>query len=145
VLILQGGIEMDTQYKNRMVVLMFLVVAPSFFAASYFVSGVFNIPSLYVGMVHGIFSIIPTMVVLVFLQAFGEGKMTKNQRTIFKSMILGFFISATFWLYIQGAFNNLNLGLMIFWFEVYLIIIIVMYLLVKSKPKVIDKWFHDTK
>ena len=143
-LILQGGIEIDTQYKNRVVFLMFLVVAPSFFAASYFVSGVFNIPSLYVGMVHGIFAIIPTMAVLVFLQAFGEGKMSKNQRTIFKSMTLGFFISATFWLYIQGAFNNLNLGLVIFWFEVYLIII-VMYLLVKSKPKAIDKWFHDTK
>jgi len=145
VLILQGGIEIDTQYKNRMIVLMLLVVAPSFLAASYFVSDIFNIPSLYAGMVRSIFSIIPTMTVLVFLQAFGEGKMSKNQRTIFKSMTLGFFISATFWLYIQGAFNNLNLGLVIFWFEVYLIIIIVMYLLVKSKPKAIDKWFHDTK
>ena len=61
-------------------------------------------------MVQHIFAIVPTMIVLVFLQAFGEGKMSKNQKTVLKSMILGFFVSATFWLYIQGAFNNLNLG-----------------------------------
>ena len=137
---------MDAQYKNRMVVLMFLVIIPTFVAASYFVSGVFDIPSPYVAaMVRHIFAIIPTMVVLVFLQAFGEGKMSKNQKTVLKSMILGFFVSATFWLYIQGAFNNLNLGLVIFWVEVYLITIILMYLLVKSKSKAVDKWFHNTK
>lgn len=137
---------MDTQYKNRMVVLLFLVVIPISVAASYFVSGVFDIPSPYDAMFQHIFAIIPTMIMLLFMQVFGKGQMGKNQRTMLKSMILGFCFSATFWLYIQGAFDKLYLGLVIVWIEVYLIIIIiVMYILIKSKAKTIDKWFDNSK
>ena len=84
--------------------------------------------------------ILPTIIIWHVLRLFAEKRMNKNQITVFWSMFIGFCVSATLSLQVQGAFNEPVLGSNFFWVVTYLLIAALMYIFVKSKPKTIYRW-----
>ena len=137
---------MSVDHKNRAVALAFLIVLPVAFAASVtIVVDVFQVPSIYISMVSPVLAILLASISWKVLLLCGEQKMSKNQRIIFWSMFLNFCFSATFFLYIQGAFNHPSLGLNVLWAVMYLLVAALMYIFVKTKPETIDRWCSKKK
>lgn len=131
---------MNAKFKNRAVALIFLLVLPVFFMASFFIIDFFQVSPIYATMIVPPLVALPTIIIWHVLRLFAEKKMNKNQITVFWSMFIGFCVSATLTLQVQGAFNEPVLGSNFFWVVIYLLVAALMYIFVKSKPRTIDRW-----
>ena len=131
---------MSVDHKNRTIALGFLIVMPLAFAASTIIFlNVFQVSLIDVFMFNPVLTIFLVLISWKVLLC-GEEIMSKNQRIVFWSMFSNFCLSATFFLYLQGAFNHFNFGLNVLWAVIYLLVAAVMYLFVKTKPETIDRW-----
>ena len=68
--------------------------------------------------------------------------MTKNQRKGFWALFIGFCITGTFALYVQGAFDRLGLGSSLIMVFVYLVVGFFMHVWVKRNAAEVETWFQ---
>ncbi len=69
---------MNAKFRSRAVALIFLLVLPVFFVASFFIIDFFQVSPIYATMIVPPLVILPTMVIWHILRFFSEKKMNVN-------------------------------------------------------------------
>ena len=69
---------MDAKFRNRALALIFLLVLPVFFVASFSIIDFFQVSPIYATMIVPPLVILPTMVIWHILRFFSEKKMNEN-------------------------------------------------------------------
>ena len=69
---------MNAKYRSRAVALIFLLVLPVFFVASFFIIDLFQVSPMYATMIVPPMVALPTIIIWHILRFFSEKKMNEN-------------------------------------------------------------------